>query len=324
MRRRGQVFHMQCATSKVGEFPLGQITTSAAFSTNLEKQPDVDKNKINHQLNWIRKDRLEPIWGNNAKEENEKSWQFKSISSRSTIEKPVRHSVKAVSPVETIQKKVRFQSNESTTIEAHGLDHIPLATHDIASLWWTREELSVMKRMAKISAVRFLLASKMYSVAAEELLEECRREQNLQKQSCHRDRFHSFRFKEALRIAVNHDARGLERTMISSIPSDGCQYYRHARKHSIKRVLETQALIKSIPCFCSVEERSNLLAAEIRPFSTVASQLACILAEGDANVVQCLYNNMDVPSATTSTDASTMTLPVALFRALSMNNRCVL
>jgi hypothetical protein len=194
-------------------------------------------------------------------------------------------------------KKVRFaESSEGKNIPetASFPSGLKLTPETIKVLWWTGEERQKMKRRAQRIGLRFLSITAKYHLAVEQLLSKCKREDG-------NSRSQFFAEKDAIRILINHDARGLELAMISALNLDSCRYYHRCVKQSLTCVLNAQAMWK-----CSIlksdDEQWQMIATMLQQYSVVATRFARILAEGDARFVRGHYvSDVDVESSSVAT-----------------------
>lgn len=195
------------------------------------------------------------------------------------------------------KKKVRFaESSEGTKNPetASFPSSLKLTPDTIKVLWWTGEERQTMKRRAQRIGLRFLSITAKYHLAVEQLLSKCKSES-----SDGRSQF--FAEKDAIRILINHDARGLELAMISALNLDSCRYYHRCVKQSVTCVLNAQAMWKCSN-LKSDDEQWQMIATMLQQYSVVATRFARILAEGDARFVRGHYvSDVDVESSSVAT-----------------------
>ena len=201
-------------------------------------------------------------------------------------------------------KKVRFAESSEGNMNperASFPSRLKLTPETIKVLWWTAEERQTMKRRAQRIGLRFLSITAKYHLAVEQLLSKC-------KSVTGDDRSQYFAEKEAIRILINHDARGLELAMISALNLDSCRHYHRCVKQSVTCVLNAQSMWKCTNVK-SDDEQWQMIATMLQQYSVVATRFARILAEGDARFVRGHYViDEDVESssvATGRTEAST-------------------
>ena len=204
------------------------------------------------------------------------------------------------------RKKVRFAVTSEGKIKAPAgpPSRLTLTSETIQVLWWTGEERQAMKRRAQRIGLRFLSITAKYHLAVEQMLSKCRSEVG-------KSRSQFFAEKDAIRILINHDARGLELAMISALNLDSCRHYRRCVKQSVICVLNAQAMWKCSN-LKSYDEQWQMIAAVLQQYSMVATRFARILAEGDARFVrghyinnECVESSSVVPGLTEESSLST-------------------
>lgn len=246
-----------------------------------------------------------------------------SLSHQSSVAPPVdsdeKHDMQETAaddspaPARLPQKKqVRFQLRDDGKIKAEttvkSLCTVQLSKDEVRKLWYTKQERRDLRRRAHAVAYRFVTEAPEYRLAAEQLLMKCSDESGNSKEweSKQEDRVDPFSYDEAIRIVVNHNARGMEQPMVASLDLQSCRSYQRCSKTSIVSVLDTQAMWKKIPCF-SADQQANMIAMQLRQFSGFAAHFARILAEGDANVACGIYDESSSENDDAS-EESTMSL----------------
>jgi hypothetical protein len=190
-------------------------------------------------------------------------------------------------------KKVRFVVTSEGKIKpdiASPPSRLKLTPETIKVLWWTGEERQAMKRRAQRIGLRFLSITAKYHLAVEQMLSKCRSEVG-------EGRSQFFAEKDAIRILIDHDARGLELAMISALNLDSCRHYHRCVKQSVICVLNAQSMWKCSN-LKSDDEQWQMIATVLQQYSVVATRFARILAEGDARFVRGHYiSDADVESS---------------------------
>ena len=190
-------------------------------------------------------------------------------------------------------KKVRFAVTSEGKIKpdtTSAPSRLKLTPETIKVMWWTGDERQAMKRRAQRIGLRFLSITAKYHLAVEQMLSKCRSEMG-------EGRSQFFPEKDAIRILIDHDARGLELAMISALNLDSCRHYHRCVKQSVVCVLNAQAMWKCSNIKSS-DEQWQMIATVLQQYSVVATRFARILAEGDARFVRGHYiSDADVESS---------------------------
>jgi hypothetical protein len=214
--------------------------------------------------------------------------------------------LKSCSTVKGNGKKVRFAVTSEGKIQCESASppsRLKLTPETIKVLWWTGEERQTMKRRAQRIGLRFLSITAKYHLAVEQMLSKCRSEVS-------ESRSQYFPEKDAIRILIDHDARGLELAMISALNLDSCRHYHRCVKQSVICVLNAQAMWKCSN-LKSDDEQWQMIATVLQQYSVVATRFARILAEGDARFVRGHY--------TSDTDAESASVVPGLTEESSMS-----
>ena len=206
-------------------------------------------------------------------------------------------------------KKVRFAVSPTGNIEpevAISPSKLCLTAETIKVLWWTGEERQAMKRRAQRIGLRFLSVTAKYHLAVEQMLSKCRGDMGEGRSQLF------FAEKDAIRILIHHDARGLELAMISALNLDSCRHYRRSVKQSVTCVLNAQAMLKCSNLRSSDDDQWQMIATMVHQYSVIATRFARILAEGDARFVRGHYvcdadveSSSQIPGLTEESSLST-------------------
>jgi hypothetical protein len=207
--------------------------------------------------------------------------------------------------------RVRFRvsPDDGTSIYTETrLCDIELSNDEVKKLWWTRREQKDMKRRARSDATWVLACIKDFRLAVEQLLLQSYHDSSgatlHSVSSCGSSpsavhdvdsRFGPFTYDDAVRIVVNHGARGKEQAMINSFRLNSCRFYYKCDQVCVAKVLETQSTAKS-----SLESRLNgdsaaselalKIAMEHGQYSVFAARFARMLGEGDAKAALGVYD----------------------------------
>jgi hypothetical protein len=202
--------------------------------------------------------------------------------------------------------KVRFVEQSDGSIQGdasvQSRSTVRLSPEEVKSLWWSKDERRAMKRRAQKIAIRFLSVTAKYHLAVEQMLSKCRNENGSNTREL-KDRNYYFAQEEALRLLINHDARGLELAMIASLNLQSCRFYHRCCKGAITSVLNTQAMWKC-SALKSSDEQAEMIATQLSKHSEITTRFARVLAEGDARVARGHYN-IDIDEASILTPALT-------------------
>jgi hypothetical protein len=207
-------------------------------------------------------------------------------------------------PTDGLQRRVRFQTkNIMTKAEGHGTSPLKLTDEEVESLWWTRQERRDMKRRTQTLAASFLSSKTDYRAAVEQLLLKCVDEngQKVHYADPKEDRVDPFSYEDAVRIAVHHEARGLEQCMVNSLNLQSCRFYYRCGQTSVSTVLKAQAALRELDGV-TPDGQATLIAMNLCQCSGFAVRFAQILAEGDAKVVNGDYDEFS--SASSSSQCS--------------------